>query len=798
MKKTNLNFYLLSTFVFFIFLYQTQLIIFSDLAGDDMYDSQMRGAITSRNYANLIEQAFINAKYWYLVNGRLALGGWLMTATFYFFLNDPVYIKIAHWCIIFLSSLTYCFIIYYLTYSKKICLLMFSVFPIVFQFRDWHDPYLIFPIYSLGLLFFLISVLFFIYFLINKKKFNFFISIFLYAMCCFSREEFLVLSPIFFILEKFFFQKRINKSYYFLLLSLAIIFWLFYLKFTISSSYSGTTLSLRIESFKTIFFQVLSSIPLIFFLQKNVLSINEYDLIFFVIFTTFLFFFLKKNSLEIINKIKFKIFIFGSIFLAPALLIGISEKYINELNNKGLGYGHIPVIFQNFFMILLILLILKFLIKKNFYFISALILSTISLVNIGSNKYIVEENLPSKKIIRHTITKALKSDILKHVDEYSTFIWSEAFYDVWKRNELITMFTEKNFIVAGGYYNYEGIYNMKLQNNLIKENQVYGDIISEHAYSEFAFRKLELTKNENGRYYFKKFKRNLPIYKKENINSDFLNSDKYYVIFIMPNFIDNRVFLVKIESIEFDKNQQVEFIYTKEIISYSEKNKVERILLHKEINFTKFLHYYDMHNPDNEVNKNILLNEIKNFEISNKDNNIFNLQKKISLTNNTGYTGEIICRLTYPKISTSRNKSKYFWSAPKYNKIMIKITNNSNANWEINNLDKKDFYTLAALIQNQKKIILVSRILNKTISLKPGQSRIIELNYNDLLYLNDQINRIKRSSEYDNLILTFIHEGKKILDNEKDLVNCKIPLVHENITLKHKIETLKNFFYAKK
>ena len=77
--------------------------------------------------------------------------------------------------------------------------------------------------------------------------------------------------------------------------------------------------------------------------------------------------------------------------------------------------------------------------------------------------------------------------------------------------------------------------------------------------------------------------------KKNEIQQIYANSDKVYIIINLPNFKDNRIILAKINSFNVGDHNKIKNIFSREIYFFSEKNKLLKILLDKEINLNQFV-----------------------------------------------------------------------------------------------------------------------------------------------------------------------------------------------------------------
>ena len=374
--KINSNYYII--FLLF-YIYQTSLQLFFPLIGDDIFNSLFKGEIKIFE-SNIFEMSYVAFRDWLLVNSRFQHLSWPLNIIFFYFVNETIYIKIFHYILNCLAVLSFCIFIYlFSSKNKTVFILSLILFPTLFQFRDWHDPFLLFPIsYNVLVIFVFSSLCFFYVFLSNGNSKLYYFSLILYFFSCGTYEPSLLLSPIFLYLEHFK-KKQINLSINFLLISLVFILIIIYLKFFHSlffdqfqslkfskNSYWGTKINFDFYlSLKTYFIQFFGAFPLSFLISYKKIYFNFFDVIIFFMLGIFLYFFLLQRQKEIEKlNITFFLVLFAiiSFSISP---ISISSKYLEQIPNKGLGYAHIPVFFQYFGSISLFLWIIsKFLQTK--------------------------------------------------------------------------------------------------------------------------------------------------------------------------------------------------------------------------------------------------------------------------------------------------------------------------------------------------------------------------------------------------------------------------------------------------
>jgi hypothetical protein len=802
-KKLSEDYFFIA-FIFFALLFtffHSYLIFISNVVGDDIYDSMFSGNMDTNQ--DIFEKTVSGIKNWWSINSRLNIFGSFMGNYFWWYIKKPIIIKFFHSLNFTLMILSFYYFSYLLVKNKYITGLIIFLTPLVIQFRNYHDAHLIWPLYSLTFFLFFLSLIFFIKFFKNQKKTYIIFSTLLFFAFNTTREEMLFLFPIYYIIERFFLKQK--TKYYLIFVIPGIILFSFVAYYKLihvggvgSGAYDGTEIGFNVsQNFLTLFYQITAAIPLSHSIKNLSISLSIYDLIIYFFFLIFLLKYLKLYQEKIFDKIKPNlILIFLSLTLV-ALPIALSKKYINEINSLGFGYAHIPVMLQNLGFVFLLLLILKKIInQKNIKFV-VITISLVSLLNFGSNKNIIENQLPTTKVFRNNLSNAFDMGILKKIPEYSNFIWGETYFDLWKRSEILSAFDRRIFFVMGAYCNDCSIYNLKVKNNFLGNTPGYGN---------FEIKKIPVIKNKNKYFFSKNPKRKdfnkIKYLTKSQKNNLYQRSSDYYVIFNLPNLRDNRVVIVKINYFEINKKSNLKNIFTNEMHYYSENSKsIEVIKLDEVVNFSKFASFYDLQNPKNSIKKNDLLSKLEEFKSSkNKILNDIEI-KKISENYKEGnnfYTGKISCKLQSDKNYFVSKKNNFFLknSALNYQKIKLEIFNNSNNIWYINDLKKEFPITIGILLKNSNinKKMLIYRKLDKSYEIAPGESLSIPVTFNDLIELNDKIQTIKYHSFFDQLIVSLVHEKKTHFFDKSSFDSCVIPLKTLSKTLKHQIKSLTTGF----
>jgi len=327
----------------------------------------------------------------------------------------------------------------YLAYILMLCM------PLFFQFRLYHDPILSFAGHlQLFFCYLICSLIFLQKFLEYNNKKNVVISMVFYNISLYAYEISVPLTLLLFILI-FEHYKNLKKSFkkslpFIYSLTIAILI-NFLVRFTVNKEYSGITFNLNVFLIiKTLFMQIYSSMPLSYYISNsshlfnhNVLSlfkdINSTDLMLIIVFNVLYWFLIEKVNVDRVNWGIFLLLGIGLLIL-PALPISVSAKYQQELNwYGGLGTGYIPVYIQYYgaLMVLSVIIVLinKLINAKN-RIIPKLILTTgvslIIIINLNSNRTVVDKANIDLYYGRETLEKALDNNVLKDIPENSTIL----------------------------------------------------------------------------------------------------------------------------------------------------------------------------------------------------------------------------------------------------------------------------------------------------------------------------------------------------------------------------------------
>lgn len=424
----NIILALLTCYCFFILLQV-------GMVGDDAYNAQILGKLIEES-KSLLEGTYDVTAQWYLNNKRILLGYYFIFPIFYY-IHDFVTIKLLSIGIILISLLSFNYLLTLTAGLKNLAFLASFFVLMLIQFRDWHDPILIFPShlmpYIAVLVFF--SLICFFFYLKTKKLFLIICASVFYMVAIFSYEVAIILFPLFLLiayLNNQNFRDTLQKS-----LPIIVVLACYLLCYIVAvlifpddASNLYPTFNQEFHAYlflKALFFQLGSALPGSYYLSNlntTSLDFKLYDLFIFIFTFSLLFSILKKISLLSITKKHFYFLLLSGLilYIAPAILSAISSHQ-SEIIQMGFGYGYITVYFQYFgFSILLSLLVYKFLVMPKSSFLNKLLIiiltsifSSIFIVNALSNRSVALKTNPSNKFPQElqasSIAKGLMSDI---------------------------------------------------------------------------------------------------------------------------------------------------------------------------------------------------------------------------------------------------------------------------------------------------------------------------------------------------------------------------------------------------
>lgn len=305
---------------------------------------------------------------------------WLIESNVVFFLtqHDPFLYKLFILCMILVNVGLFEYFIYKLSRSRITSLLSIISLPLLFQFRNYHDPILSFAgQQQLILTTLLISLLFLLDYFDNGKKSRLWLSIFFYFLCLQIYEN----TYSFFLFHMLIVYLKAEKKTFmknslpFVVLPVLLAIIVVSLRHFYPSNYTGTVPSFDLSRILLTFFkQVFASFPMsyfMFYFKKDI----SYDYSFIYkhyiphilllisvsgIFAHYLFKKISEENRRIYSN--YHILAIGVMFLlVPALLISLSQKYQEELT---WGIGYIPVYISYYGVSLLFAFLLLLLINR--------------------------------------------------------------------------------------------------------------------------------------------------------------------------------------------------------------------------------------------------------------------------------------------------------------------------------------------------------------------------------------------------------------------------------------------------
>tara|TARA_A100001011_G_scaffold400367_1_gene514403 strand:- start:2587 stop:4965 length:2379 start_codon:yes stop_codon:yes gene_type:complete len=780
----NINFYEI-LFCLFFFIAQTYIAIFSPIMGDDTFNSNLKGSYLLLD-KNIFEIVYIYIRDWLVTNGRIHFSIPPLTVLFFEFFNTVLSIKIAHYFINFITIISFLYFIY-LSSNRNLIFTFFSliILPIFFQFRDWHDPFLMFPThYNILVLFFFLSLSFFLIYLNSNQKKYFIFSIILYILACGTFEPAIFLSLLY-VYYDFRKNSKIKYSYSFVSVSIIFLLSIIYFRyfhqiifgpmesilFSKDGGYDGSQISFDLlKSSLTIFLQFIGSLPLIFFFKNQTLNFNLIDLLVFFSFGFFVFHFLNKFSKILFLNINFLQYFFLNLIIFLSLTpIGLSGKYIVDLPKKGIGYAHLPVYLQYFGVSLLFLFLIYKILNSQFKFrihLIAILISLIGFFNFASNKNIIYETMHPKKIIRDNVAKSLKAGLLDNVDNFSNIVFWETKYHLWKSPEFVATHSKKKIFTQYSYdTSFFDLYLDNKQEKILFKNK---DL--------FKIDKLEVRKTNNKFNFLKSSHQFDNLNKQININENdrekiFENSDKVYILLNLPNFEDNRVLLANISSFNVDEDNRIKELFSNEIYFYSEKNKIFSINLNFEINLNNFLSDYDPQNPKTSFNKSDIISFIKSKKLIKINKEKLIVKKKEM--KNSFFSGELFCNKE--TINITNYPQNYFGLInTDYEYIKFRLYNYSNSLWEINNFVESNPITLRSYLKNSKtnNTIAGINLSNKKLKIESGEYKEFNLNFNEMIELRSFLINKKK---FDTITFSLIKEGERWFP-ENEFKSCDLSI----------------------
>lgn len=411
----------------------------SGFISDDSWSSTLSSYPNLRTMlAATYEQILTQLKF----HGHLGILSTLLGNAVYFFTqHDVLLYKIFILAMIVINIGLFEHFINRLSLSRILGLMSIISLPLLFQFRNYHDPILSFAgQQQLILTTLLISLLFLLDYFDTGKKSKFWLSVLFYFLCLQVYENtysfFLFhLLVIFLKAER---KDFIKLSLPFVVLPVLLATILVGFKHYHPSTYPGTAVSFDIfRIFQTFLKQISAAFPfsyVLFFINKTIsydrYSIYHHDIphLLLLVFssTTFVYYFCKTALIgDRVFPVKYILF-FGLLFLlVPGMIISLSQKYQEELT---WGIGYLPVYISYFGTSLLIAVLLSFVLKHVVgkkmlgytigLFLGLLFCSAIA-INYVNNRIVVDNLNYTFLYSRGIIEEAAKNGLFKPVENSS-------------------------------------------------------------------------------------------------------------------------------------------------------------------------------------------------------------------------------------------------------------------------------------------------------------------------------------------------------------------------------------------
>lgn len=430
-------------------------LLYSGYYSDDLINSSLKGHLELQNISFFQYLIDVN-RYWISSNGRFFPVCLFTTFGISYFAYHLQLYKIFILSNIIVNVLLSGYLLHIVTRNRYVSYLAMLTLPILFQFRLYHDPILSFSAMMQLFLSFILWALILLHRHLHQKSAWYLVaSVAFYNLALYFYEVSLLLLPLFLILVIAKHHARISDMIkvsisYVMSATLALIVMIVVrqMRDVASAGYSGITLNLEASRvYKTFLLQLCASLPLTYYIgnpsqlfRHDVSSllgeIAWYDLLVLALFISF--------YLTLINKvvgarsIPILFYLGSTLMICPAVLISMSLKYQAELRYFGAGMGYVPVYIQYFgtaFVmtagIVLTLQKLRSKGKRMLVHIAVLVLiSAALLVNMQSNRLVVEKANIDLHYRRAALTQALGENILRDVpDNAKLYILDEYTFD---------------------------------------------------------------------------------------------------------------------------------------------------------------------------------------------------------------------------------------------------------------------------------------------------------------------------------------------------------------------------------
>lgn len=544
--------YLLLNAIFF-----STLLNFGNFA-DDAYNSQVRGSLLFQDIS-LYERTINEIKGWFFGAGRVFFLNWVWIYSLFYFINDTFYIKAIGLSLLISNFFIFYLIIKNITKSKEFSLMILLAFPLIIQFRNYHDPVLTYAfMIPLQFLLIQISLYLFLKYQFYKSYVINFIIVFLYSLALSIYELGYLFCFLFFYLNYFKnnnFYLSLKLSLPFILISFTYILITLFMKYIFidgSGTYPGSNFHLNniLIFFKAFIIQLAASFPGINFFNSNknliftLMDLLKLFSLFAIIYQFNLFIHKKIN----INNSKLAISAIFLVFI-PAFIVSLSGHQ-EELVVNGFGFSYLSVFFQYFGIVIALLILINFLkrfLDNNFlFYFFTIIFIFLFITNIGLNNKVLRDNNELYKYPRDILFESYKYGLFNEL-ENNDYLFRFMLYP------------------SDYHWSYATITGLKLKTcELSKIDQK--SIDGGNNYLDCINELLIKVNNKN-------------FFKNQKVWVLAINTDGKYGV-------DGRSILAKINSIELDDNQDILSINVNQIRYFDlASKKIEVINLDSEFNF---------------------------------------------------------------------------------------------------------------------------------------------------------------------------------------------------------------------
>ena len=465
---------LILLFIFLILVYQNVMILNSPTIGDEIFNLSHKGS-KILDYESFFEQWKSETAFSLLGGDFAPLHTFLYLSYQNFFYFDVETTKIFHLVLLIFAVLISSYLFYIVTKNKHLSFLYLITISSYFHYQNWHDVFLIFPLYVIPqFIFYLSSVIFFYKHLEQSNLKHYYLSILFVLLT--SLMSTVIASTIILIFiflhlhfKKNFFNKKLLSV---LIIPIILVILIIYIKFFSQNTdhiikflseisyrnfnYDGRQLNQDLSaSFTSFFIQASSALPFIylfkdnFFATKNItdaFTLHYHDIIFLLVYFFTTYFLVRTIKINLTFKKKKLIFLLGIFLILVATPVSLSSKYVQQLSEKGIGYGYIYNFYQFFgISFILLILIATFLNKKktSINILISLVFSIFALSTITYNRTIVKNLFPFKDIEIKAYQHLAKTNFFENLDEYSRVFFETSIVSHWNSPHFLATQTGK-------------------------------------------------------------------------------------------------------------------------------------------------------------------------------------------------------------------------------------------------------------------------------------------------------------------------------------------------------------------